>query len=98
MGKVQPNFYVGIRTPWTLANARVWRATHRFAGQTMVASGLLGLLATALGAPLAALLACGTLWAGRGGGLFAGPLQAAGEGRHAGRGLNRHIGRTILKI
>lgn len=63
MGKVQPNFYVGIRTPWTLASVRVWRATHRLAGQLMVASGLLGLLATALGAPLAVLLTCGTLWA-----------------------------------
>lgn len=63
MGKVQPNFYVGIRTPWSLASARVWRATHRLAGQLMVASGLFGLLAIAFGAPFAVLMACGVLWA-----------------------------------
>jgi immunity protein, SdpI family len=35
------NFYVGIRTPWTIADERVWRATHRFAGAAMMAGGLL---------------------------------------------------------
>jgi uncharacterized membrane protein len=63
MGKVQPNFYVGIRTPWSLASPRVWRATHRLAGQLMVASGLLGLLAIACGAPFAVLMTVGVLWA-----------------------------------
>jgi uncharacterized membrane protein len=63
MGKVQPNFYVGIRTPWSLACPRVWRATHRLAGQLMVASGLLGLLAIALGASFGVLMAVGVTWA-----------------------------------
>ncbi len=49
MGKVRRNFYVGIRTPWTLANERVWNATHRFAAKTLVGGGLLGLLLTATG-------------------------------------------------
>lgn len=51
MGKVRRNFYLGIRTPWTLASERVWYATHRLAGRLMVGSGLLGLVALALGAP-----------------------------------------------
>ena len=45
MGKVRRNFYIGIRTPWTLASERVWYATHRFSAKLMVVSGLLGLIA-----------------------------------------------------
>jgi len=51
MGKVRRNFYVGIRTPWTIANEQVWNATHRFAAKTFFAGGLLGLLAVILRAP-----------------------------------------------
>jgi uncharacterized membrane protein len=51
MGKVRRNFFVGIRTPWTLANEQVWNATHRFAAKTFFAGGLLGLLAVILRAP-----------------------------------------------
>ena len=51
MGKVRRNFYVGIRTPWTIANEQVWNATHRFAAKTMFACGLLGLIAAILRAP-----------------------------------------------
>jgi uncharacterized membrane protein len=40
MGKVQRNFFVGIRTPWTLANEEVWLRTHRLAGKLFVASGV----------------------------------------------------------
>jgi len=48
---VRRNFFVGIRTPWTIANEQVWNATHRFAAKTFFAGGLLGLLAVILGAP-----------------------------------------------
>jgi immunity protein, SdpI family len=51
LGKVRRNFFVGIRTPWTIANEHVWNATHRFAAKTFFAGGLLGLLAVILGAP-----------------------------------------------
>jgi len=51
MGKVRRNFFMGIRTPWTLASERVWYATHRLAGKLMVVSGILGLLAVWIGAP-----------------------------------------------
>lgn len=51
LGKVRRNFYVGVRTPWTIANEQVWNATHRFAARTFFAGGLLGLVAVLLRAP-----------------------------------------------
>lgn len=52
MGKVRRNFWMGIRTPWTLASDRVWVATHRLAGRLMVGAGLIGAVAVFSGAPL----------------------------------------------
>jgi uncharacterized membrane protein len=52
MGKVRRNFWIGIRTPWTLASDRVWYATHRFAARTMVGSAALALAALLLGLPV----------------------------------------------
>ncbi len=49
MGKVRRNFYIGVRTPWALANERVWNATHRFAAKVFVVGGLVGLLLTLAG-------------------------------------------------
>ncbi|HTZ46254.1 MAG TPA: SdpI family protein [Verrucomicrobiae bacterium] len=49
MGKVRRNFYVGIRTPWAIANERVWNATHRFAAKLFVAAGVAGLILTWFG-------------------------------------------------
>jgi uncharacterized membrane protein len=51
IGKVKRNFWLGVRTPWTLASDRVWYATHRLAGKTMVAGGLVALAAAILGLP-----------------------------------------------
>jgi uncharacterized membrane protein len=44
LGKVQRNFWVGIRTPWTLANHVVWEKTHRLAAWLFVIAGFAGLL------------------------------------------------------
>jgi uncharacterized membrane protein len=44
MGKVRRNFWIGFRTPWTLANERVWNATHRFGAKAMVLAGVAGLI------------------------------------------------------
>lgn len=41
---VRPNFFVGVRTPWTLSNEEVWKKTHRFTGRLWVASSFLLLL------------------------------------------------------
>ena len=44
-GKIKHNYFLGIRTPWTLASEEVWTKTHRFAGPIWVVGGVL-LLAT----------------------------------------------------
>jgi len=62
MGKVRRNFWIGIRTPWALANERVWYATHRFAAKTMVLGALTSLVVSFAGAPFWVLFA--TLMAG----------------------------------
>lgn len=51
MGKLQKNFFVGIRTPWTLANDEVWLRTHRLGGWVMAAAGLAIAVSSALGTP-----------------------------------------------
>jgi uncharacterized membrane protein len=55
LGKVRRNFWIGVRTPWTLANETVWDRTHRMAAWLFVAAGLLGFVGVLLGVPL---LAC----------------------------------------
>ena len=50
MGKVRRNFFIGIRTPWTLASERVWYATHRLAGKLMVGTGFICLIVAWIGA------------------------------------------------
>lgn len=37
--RVEPNWFVGIRTPWTLSSDTVWRKTHRTGGALMVIGG-----------------------------------------------------------
>lgn len=39
--QVRPNWFLGIRTPWTLSSDEVWRRTHRFGARTLVIAGLL---------------------------------------------------------
>ena len=36
LGNLEPNYLMGIRTPWTLEDADTWRATHRMVGRWMV--------------------------------------------------------------
>lgn len=38
--RVEPNWFIGIRTPWTLSSDTVWRKTHRTGGWLMVIGGL----------------------------------------------------------
>jgi uncharacterized membrane protein len=37
---MRPNWFMGIRTPWTLSSERVWRKTHRVGGYTFILAGL----------------------------------------------------------
>jgi len=53
--RARPNWWFGIRTPWTLSNDRVWERTHRVGGYLMTASGaaiIIGALVTKLAGPL----------------------------------------------
>jgi uncharacterized membrane protein len=58
LGKTTPNFFIGVRTPWTLASPVVWERTHRLASWMFVATGLVVMIVAALTAraPLAMLL------------------------------------------
>ena len=41
LGRIRPNWFVGIRTPWTLSSKESWTRTHRAGGWVLMASGLL---------------------------------------------------------
>lgn len=41
---IKPNYFFGIRTPWTLANETVWKKTHKVGGYAFVLSGVLFLI------------------------------------------------------
>jgi len=49
MPKLERNFFVGIRTPWTLQSDLVWQKTHKMAGAVFVLMGLLSFLTIFLG-------------------------------------------------
>ncbi|HEY8955630.1 SdpI family protein [Chitinophaga sp.] len=44
MYNVRPNYFFGIRTPWTLKNETVWRKTHRVGGVVLFMAGTLGFM------------------------------------------------------
>jgi len=41
LGQVKPNWFVGIRTPWTLSSSESWARTHRLGGRVFIALGVL---------------------------------------------------------
>ncbi len=47
------NWFIGIRTPWTLSSDRVWEKTHRLGAVLFVLCGLLSLVAGFFGGLLA---------------------------------------------
>ncbi len=53
MGKIRPNWFVGIRTPWTLASKRSWVKTHRLGGWLFILSGLVLVFAAVVRTPWA---------------------------------------------
>jgi uncharacterized membrane protein len=64
LGKVTRNFFVGIRTPWTLANEEVWLRTHRLGGKCFVAAGFAVVASSLLGLgpwPIMALILAAAL-------------------------------------
>lgn len=40
LGQVRPNWFVGVRTPWTLSSQESWTKTHRLGGWLFIVLGL----------------------------------------------------------
>lgn len=57
MGKVRKNFFIGIRTPWTLASDAVWERTHRIGGWLFMLAGAVGIALALAGGSLVVLVA-----------------------------------------
>ena len=49
MGRFKHNYFIGVRTPWTLANEEVWRKTHRLAAPLWVLGGIINILLAFMG-------------------------------------------------
>ncbi len=65
IGKVQRNFWMGIRTPWTLASEAVWVRTHRLAAWIWMPTGVIGAILVLIGLPYwiaLVLLMAAVLW------------------------------------
>ena len=41
MQTIKPNYFLGMRTPWTLQSEVVWKKTHKIAGKIMIITGLI---------------------------------------------------------
>ncbi|MBH0168185.1 SdpI family protein [Fictibacillus sp. 18YEL24] len=39
--RIKHNYFIGVRTPWTLANEKTWRKTHQLSGKLFVMAGIL---------------------------------------------------------
>jgi immunity protein, SdpI family len=48
LGKIRPNWFVGIRTPWTLSSKLAWSRTHRAGGWLFIAMGAITMAIAAL--------------------------------------------------
>ena len=64
MGKVRPNWFVGIRTPWTLSSKESWVKTHRVGGWIFLLVGVVFVLSSQLPAAPGLVLSFGTLIVG----------------------------------
>jgi uncharacterized membrane protein len=49
MRKAKRNFFIGIRTPWTLSNDKVWDETHRMGSWLFIGSGVLAIFGSFFG-------------------------------------------------
>lgn len=43
---IQPNYFIGIRTPWTLENETVWKKTHKLGGKMWFVGGIIVVLSS----------------------------------------------------
>lgn len=49
MGKAKRNFFIGIRTPWTLSSETVWDETHKLGSKMFVVAGVVTIVSAFLG-------------------------------------------------
>lgn len=49
MAKAKRNFFIGIRTPWTLSNDTVWEETHKLGSKMFVGAGIVMILSAFFG-------------------------------------------------
>lgn len=40
MNSIKPNYFIGVRTPWTLESPEVWKKTHRLTSKVWIVGGL----------------------------------------------------------
>jgi uncharacterized membrane protein len=54
--KAKRNFFIGIRTPWTLSSDTVWDKTHALGSKLFIASGIITVLSGFFGGQIAFLM------------------------------------------
>jgi len=57
--KLRPNWFVGLRTPWTLSSKLAWVRTHRAGGWVFILFGLLLMLSSLVRTPSALIAVLG---------------------------------------
>ena len=66
MGNSKQNWFIGVRTPWTLSSQRVWERTHNIAKNIFMGIGLIwiavGILAPAYTLYVLGLLLIAVIW------------------------------------
>jgi len=59
---MRPNYFIGIRTPWTLENEEVWKKTHQVGGPLfMIAGILIAILSFIIHQPVALAVSTGII-------------------------------------
>ncbi len=48
LNKIKPNWFFGIRTPWTISSEKVWKKTHTLGSKIFILMGVIVILGTAL--------------------------------------------------
>lgn len=64
LGKLRPNWFVGIRTPWTLSSKDAWVRAHHTGGWVFIVAGLAFMVAGLVQTPWAFAVAAGMFAAG----------------------------------